>query len=71
MRIWFIAALLFFSLHVHSTDLFEDAVQLKSTKVGTMHATSLMWATDTDYCRLTPLTLIYRRVSQIRFCAVT
>lgn len=28
MRIWFIAAWLFFSLHGNSTDLFEDAVRL-------------------------------------------
>lgn len=28
MRIWFIAASLFISLHGNSTDLFEDAVQL-------------------------------------------
>ena len=28
MRIWFIAAWLFFSLHSNSINLFEDAVQL-------------------------------------------
>lgn len=28
MRIWFVTAWLFFSLHGNSTDLFEDAVQL-------------------------------------------
>ena len=38
MRIWFIAALLFFSLHVHSTDLFEDAVQLIKKYEGWHHA---------------------------------
>lgn len=38
MRIWFIAALLFFSLHVHSTDLFEDAVRLIKKYEGWHHA---------------------------------
>lgn len=72
MRIWFIAASLFISLHGNSTDLFEDAVQLiKGTKVGTMHEISLMSVTDTGYCQQIPLARIYPRVLLIRFCAVT
>lgn len=38
MRIWFIAAWLFFSLHANSTDLFEDAVQLIKKYEGWHHA---------------------------------
>lgn len=53
-------------------DLFEDAVRLiKNTKDGIMHEITLMSATDIVYYRLTPSAPIYRRASQIRFCAVT
>lgn len=38
MRIWFVAAWLFFSLHANSTDLFEDAVQLIKRYEGWHHA---------------------------------
>lgn len=38
MRIWFIAAWLFFSLHGNSTDLFEDAVRLIKKYEGWHHA---------------------------------
>ena len=38
MKIWFIAAWLFFSLHGNSTDLFEDAVQLIKKYEGWHHA---------------------------------
>ncbi|UYI64243.1 glycoside hydrolase family protein [Bacteroides ovatus] len=38
MRIWFVTAWLFFSLHANSTDLFEDAVQLIKKYEGWHHA---------------------------------
>lgn len=38
MRMWFIAASLFISLHGNSTDLFEDAVQLIKRYEGWHHA---------------------------------
>ncbi|MCS3182592.1 glycoside hydrolase [Bacteroides thetaiotaomicron] len=38
MKIWIATACLFFSLHVHSTDLFEDAVQLIKKYEGWHHA---------------------------------
>lgn len=37
MRIWFVTAWLFFSLHGNSTDLFEDAVQLIKKYEGWHH----------------------------------
>lgn len=38
MKIWIVTACLFFSLHVHSTDLFEDAVRLIKKYEGWHHA---------------------------------